>query len=204
VSAPLDRPDTPAASPCGARHGDARVGDVFLDVPTIAARVRELGAEIGRDYQGREPLLVSILKGGVIFMADLARSIDLKVEMDFLAISSYLQEHGDGGQKAVRFLKDLDQPIKDKDVLLVQDIVDTGLTLHYILRSLSLRRPASLEVCTLLDRPQQRLVDIDVRYRGFTVPDDFLVGYGFDHRQAFRNVPHLAFLEVEPTLPGLF
>ena len=201
---PTDQPDTPETSPCGPRHSDARVGDVFLDTPAIAARVRELGAEISRDYVGRDLLLVSILKGGVIFMADLARSIDLMVEMDFLAISSYLQEHRDTGKKAIRFLKDLDQPIKDKDVLVVQDIVDTGLTLHYILRSLSLRRPSSLEVCTLLDRPQQRLVDIDVRYRGFNVPDDFVVGYGFDHRQAFRNIPYLAFIEVEPALPGLF
>ena len=137
---PPDTLDTPDTSPCDPRRGDARVGDVFLDAPTIAARVRELGAEISRDYEGRELLLVSILKGGVIFMADLARSIDLKVEMDFLAISSYLQEHRDAGKKAIRFFKDLDQPIKDKDVLVVQDIVDTGLTLHYILRSLSLRR----------------------------------------------------------------
>lgn len=204
MSTPSDQPHTSETSSCGPRHGDARVGGVFLDMPTIAARVRELGAEISRDYEGRELLLVSILKGGVIFMADLARSIDLTVEMDFLAISSYLQEHRDAGQKAIRFLKDLDQPIKDKDVLVVQDIVDTGLTLHYILRSLSLRRPGSLEVCTLLDRPQQRLVDIDVRYRGFNVPDDFVVGYGFDHRQAFRNMPYLAFLEVEPNQPGLF
>ena len=193
-----------ATHPCGADRASARVGDLLIDAGAIAGRVRELGAEISRDYQGTQLLLVSILKGGVIFMADLARSIDLFVEMDFLAISSYLQEHRDVGAKAVRFLKDLDQPIKDKDVLVVQDIVDTGLTLHYIIRSLSLRKPRSLEVCTLLDRPQQRLVDIPVRYSGFTVPDDFVVGYGFDHRQAFRNIPYLALLQLESSQPTLF
>jgi hypoxanthine phosphoribosyltransferase len=204
VSAPPNQPHPFATSPCGPRQGGAALGDTFLDTPTIAARVSELGAQISGDYQDRDLLLVSILKGGVVFMADLARSIDLLVEMDFLAISSYLQEHSEGGKKAIRFLKDLDQPIKDKNVLVVQDIVDTGLTLHYILRSLSLRRPRSLEVCTLLDRPQQRLVDIDVRYSGFTVSDEFVVGYGFDHRQAFRNVPYLAFLDIEPRQPTLF
>lgn len=192
------------ATTCGLDLAGAAVGDIFLDTGTISARVHELGIEITRDYQGRELLLVSILKGGVVFMADLARAIDLLVEMDFLAISSYVQEHKDTGNKAIRFLKDLDQPIKDKDVLVVQDIVDTGLTLHYILRSLSLRRPRSLEVCTLLDRPQQRLVDIPVRYSGFTVSDDFVVGYGFDHRQAFRNIPYLAYLDLRSSQPTLF
>jgi hypoxanthine phosphoribosyltransferase len=204
VNAPSDQAPPPATTPRGTGHAGGHVGDMYLDAATIAARVRELGAEITRDYRGKELLLISILKGGVVFMADLARSVDLLLEMDFLAISSYLQEHGDSGGKAIRFLKDLDQPIKDKDVLVVQDIVDTGLTLHYILRSLSLRRPGSLEVCTLLNRPQQRLVDIDVRYSGFNVSDDFVVGYGFDHRQAFRNIPHLAFLDLGPSKPTLF
>lgn len=186
------------------RHADARVGDVFLDAKTIAGRVRELGGQITQDYADKDLLLVSILKGGVVFMADLARNIALPLEMDFLAISSYRQEHRDVGKKAIRFLKDLDQPIKGKHVLIVQDIVDTGLTLHYILRSLGLRRPASLEVCTLLDRPQLRLVDIDVRYIGFTVSDDFVVGYGFDYYQLFRNVPFLAFLDFTTDQTTLF
>lgn len=181
----------------------ALVGDVFLDRQTIQNRVRDIGLQITTDYRGEDLLLVSILKGAVIFMADLARSIDLPVEMDFLAISSYRQEHREAGTKAIRFLKDLDQPIKDKHVLLVQDVVDTGLTLHYILRSLELRRPRSLHVCTLLDRPEQRLVDVDIRYRGFVAPDDFVVGYGFDHRQVFRNIPYLAYLDIDssPTSP---
>ena len=171
---------------------------------TIAERVRELGAEITRDYQGQDLLLISILRGAVFFMADLARAIDLPLEMDFLAISSYTEEHSQTGTKAIRFLKDLDQPVKDKNVLVVEDMIDSGLTLHYIMRSLGLRRPRSLEVCTLFDRPHQRLVDIDVRYRGFEVPDDFFVGYGFDYRQSFRNIPYVAYLRLEPEQPTLF
>ncbi len=123
---------------------DERLGEIFVDDKTIAARVRELGAEITRDYQGKDLLLISILRGAVFFMADLARAIDLPLEMDFLAISSYTEEHGETGTKAIRFLKDLDQPIKDKNVLIVEDVVDSGLTLHYIMRSLTLRRPCSL------------------------------------------------------------
>jgi hypoxanthine phosphoribosyltransferase len=198
VNDPVDTAGSADTLPCPTRKGHGRVGGTFLDSSTISARVRDLGGEITTDYRDQELLLVSILKGGVMFMADLARSIDLPVEMDFLSISSYRQEHQETGTKAIRFLKDLDQPIKDKHVLVVEDIVDTGLTLHYILRSLNLRRPASLEVCTLLDRPQQRLVDIEARYSGFTVCDDFVVGYGFDYHQAFRNLPYLAFLEADP------
>ena len=179
------------------------MGDVFLSEETIHARVKELGAQITRDYRGDALLLVSILKGAIYFMADLARAIDLPLEMDFLAISSYVQEHREAGKKAIRFLKDLDRPVKDANILIVEDIIDTGLTLHYILRSLNLRRPRSLEVCTLLDRPEQRLVEFDVRYRGFEVPDDFFVGYGFDDRQSLRNIPYIAYLRVDDTR-GLF
>jgi hypoxanthine phosphoribosyltransferase len=196
-------PQGPTSS-CDACRGDDRLGDVYLDMATIAGRVQKLGTEITRDYQGQDLLLISILKGAVFFMADLARAIDLPLEMDFLAISSYLHEHGQTGSKAIRFLKDLDRPIKDKNVLVVEDMIDSGLTLHYIMRSLGLRRPRSLEVCTLFDRPHQRLVDIDVRYVGFEVTDDFLVGYGFDYRQLFRNIPHVAHLRLEPRQPTLF
>jgi hypoxanthine phosphoribosyltransferase len=181
----------------------SNVGDVFMTEATIAARVRELGAEITRDYREEPILLISILKGALYFMADLARAIDLPVEMDFLAISSYEQEHTEVGKKAIRFLKDLDRPVKDMNVLIVEDIIDTGLTLHYILRSLQLRRPRSLEVCTLLDRPQERLADFAVRYVGFDVPGDFLVGYGFDYKQFFRNLPHIAYLKLDDDT-GLF
>jgi hypoxanthine phosphoribosyltransferase len=147
---------------------------------------------------------VSILRGSLFFVADLIRAIDLPLELDFLAISSYTKEHAQTGSKAIRFLKDLDQPLRDKNVLLVEDIIDSGLTLHYITRSLGLRRPRSLEICTLFDRAHLRLVDMDVRYTGFEVPDDFLVGYGFDYRQSFRNVPHVAYLRMGPDQPTLF
>jgi hypoxanthine phosphoribosyltransferase len=188
----------------GPKNAAEHIGDPFLDAGTIARRVAELGAEITRDYQGRQLLLVSILRGSMFFLADLARAIHMPVEIDFLAISSYTEEHTQTGARAIRFLKDLDQPVKDKDVLVVEDVIDSGLTLHYIERSLKLRRPRSLEVCTLFDRPYQRLVDIDVRYRGFEVPDDFFVGYGFDYRQSFRNLPYVAYLKLGPDQPTLF
>jgi hypoxanthine phosphoribosyltransferase len=183
---------------------DEQIGDVFLDAETIASRVKEIGAEITRDYQGEDLLVVSILRGSLFFVADLIRAIDLPLELDFLAISSYTEEHAQTGSKAIRFLKDLDEPVKDKNVLIVEDMIDSGLTLHYITRSLSLRRPRSLEVCTFFDRPYLRLVDMDVRYTGFEVPDDFFVGYGFDYRQSFRNVPYVAYLRMGPDQPTLF
>jgi hypoxanthine phosphoribosyltransferase len=180
------------------------VGRVFLDGGTIAARVQELGIEISRDYRGQEILLVGLLKGSVFFLADLARAIDVPLEIDFLSLSSYTREHQQTGNKAIRFLKDLDQPVKDKNVIVVQDMIDSGLTLHYINRSLSLRRPRALEACILFDRPQLRLVDLDVRYRGFEVPDDFFVGYGFDYQQLFRNLPYVAYLKSHNRQPSLF
>jgi hypoxanthine phosphoribosyltransferase len=175
-----------------------------LDAATIAGRVRELGAEISRDHQGEELLLVGLLKGSVYFLADLARAIDVPLEIDFLSLSSYTQEHEQTGTKAIRFLKDLDQPVRDKNVIVVQDMIDSGLTLHYINRSLSLRRPRSLEACILFDRPQLRLVDLEVRYSGFEVPDDFFVGYGFDYRQLFRNRPYVAYLKADSRQTALF
>jgi hypoxanthine phosphoribosyltransferase len=167
---------------------DSRIGEIFLDEAAIDRRVLELGSQITRDYKGQDLLLISILKGAIFFMA----------------ISSYMHEHEETGKKAIRFLKDLDRPIKDKNVLVVEDMIDSGLTLHYIMRSLGLRRPHSLEVCTLFDRPHQRLVDVDVRYVGFEVPDDFFVGYGFDYRQLFRNIPHVAYLHLQPRQSTLF
>lgn len=172
------------------------IGDVFLDAGTIARRVDELGADITRDYAGQEILLVGLLKGSIFFVSDLARAIALPLEIDFLSLSSYRKEHMETGAKAIRFLKDLDQPVKDKNVIVVQDMIDSGLTLHYINRSLSLRRPRTLEACILFDRPQLRLVDLEVRYRGFEVPDDFFVGYGFDYQQLWRNLPYVAYLKA--------
>jgi hypoxanthine phosphoribosyltransferase len=196
-------PPTPSAYR-GPKNAKEHIGAAFLDAESIARRVHELGADITRDYQGRKLLLIAILRGSLFFVADLARAIGVPVEMDFLAISSYTEEHSEPGTRAIRFLKDLDEPVKDKHVLLVEDMIDSGLTLHYILRSLGLRRPQTLEVCTLFDRPHRRLVDIDVRYRGFEVPDDFFVGYGFDYRQSFRNLPYVAYLKQGPDQPTLF
>jgi hypoxanthine phosphoribosyltransferase len=186
----------PGADSAATADDRRRIGDVYLTRPQIAARVAELGAQITRDYRDADLLLISILKGAIFFMADLARCIDLPLQMDFLDITSYQDAREQTGSKGIRFLKDLERPLAGKDVLLVEDIVDTGLTLHYITRTLGLRDPASLEVCTLLDRPYRRLADIPVKYRGFTVPDDFFVGYGFDYKQRFRNLPELAFLHL--------
>lgn len=179
------------------------LGGVFLDRETIAGRVRDLGQEISRDYAGDDLLLVSVLKGAIFFLADLARAVDLDVALDFLAISSYADEQMASGpdsdnapHRGIRFLKDLDAPVEGKHLLVVEDIIDTGLTLHYVLRALTLRSPASLAVCTLLDRPYRRLVDIPARYCGFTVPDDFFVGYGFDYLQHFRDLPDIHFLRI--------
>lgn len=183
---------------------DEQTGDVFLDAASIEARVRELGSQIAQDYVDRDLLVVAILRGSLFFVSDLVRAIDLPLELDFLAISSYTQEHSKTGAKAIRFLKDLDEPLKDKNVLLVEDMIDSGLTLHYILRSFNLRRPLSLEICTLFDRPHLRLVDMEVKYTGFEVPDDFFVGYGFDYRQSFRNLPYVAYLKMGPDQPTLF
>lgn len=182
----------------------AVTGPVFLDEQTLRRRVAELGAEISRDFEGDEILLVGILKGSVFFLADLARAIKVPLEIDFLSLSSYHQEHHQTGVKAIRFLKDLDQPIKGKNVIVVQDMIDSGLTYHFIQRSLALRRPRRLEACTLFDRPQLRLVDIEVRYRGFEVPDDFFVGYGFDFKQYYRNLPYVAYLQPEDLQQSLF
>lgn len=182
--------------PPGPSQDRSLIGDVYLDAEVIATRVDELGAQIAKDYADADLLLVSVLKGAVFFMADLARAIDLPLEIDFMAISSYQQDHEEQHRRAIRFMKDLDRPLQGRDVLVVEDIVDTGLTLNYILRSLGLREPHSLEVCTLLDRPYRRIADVGVRYSGFTVPDDFFVGYGFDYRQRYRNLPYLAFLKI--------
>ena len=192
-------PDVPRREP-----DVPEVGSTFLSTDAIAARVAELGLEISRDYAGREILLVGTLKGSIYFLADLARAMTVPVEIDFLALSSYTKEHKETGSKAIRFLKDLDAPIKDKNVVVVQDMIDSGLTLHYIYRSLSIRRPHTLEACVLFDRPQLRLVDLDVKYVGFEVPDDFFVGYGFDYKQLYRNLPYVAHLNGSPYEPGLF
>jgi hypoxanthine phosphoribosyltransferase len=151
-------------------------------------RVGELGAEIGRDYAGRDLVLVTILKGAFVFAADLARAIREPHSMDFLVLAGYGGELG--GRSRIRLIKDLDLPITGRDVLLVENVVDTGMTLNYVAKTLMLRGPRDLAVCTLFDRPYRRLVDdLPMRYVGFTVPDEFFVGYGFHVHERFRNLP---------------
>jgi hypoxanthine phosphoribosyltransferase len=172
---------------------------VVIEEQELRRRVRELGAEISRDYAGRIPVLVSVLKGAFVFLADLVREISIPVHVDFMAITRYGAGRRGG---AVRIEKDLDLVVAGRDVLVVEDIVDTGLTLGYLIKSLGARDPASLAVCTLLDRRARRLTKLPLRYVGFEVPDRFLVGYGLDHRELWRNLPHLAALPEEATAPS--
>jgi hypoxanthine phosphoribosyltransferase len=153
--------------------------------------VAELGAEIAGDYAGREPLLVGSLKASFVFLADLMRALPILHNVDFVELAGYSSDET-GGTPAIRFLKDLDTPLEGRDVLIVEDVIDTGLTLHYLVRTFRLRSPRSLWVVTFLDRPYRRLVqDLPVRYVGFTVPDEFFVGYGFDAEERYRNLPDL-------------
>jgi len=170
------------------------VGEIYLTAEEIRTRVTELGAEIARDYEGREPLLVSSLKTSVFFLADLSRAIPIPHAIDFIALAGY---GGAASRSGVRFIKDLDSAIEGRHVLLVEDVVDTGLTLNYVCRTLSLRSPASLAAVTFLDRPYRRLVeDLPVRYVGFTVPDEFFVGYGFDLDERYRHLPDLRLIKL--------
>ncbi|MGI6207133.1 MAG: hypoxanthine phosphoribosyltransferase [Anaerolineae bacterium] len=169
------------------------IAAVALTEDQIADRVRELGQEIARDYEGLEPVLVGVLKGMFIFMADLVRAIPIPLVVDFMAISRYGPTAKTKG--VVRIVKDLDVSITGRHVLFVEDIIDTGMTLNYILKTLSSRRPASLKVCALVDVPRRRIIDLPIAYRGFTVEDGFLVGYGLDYREKYRNLPYMALLD---------
>ena len=167
------------------------VGEIYLSADEIRRRVGELGEQIGSDYAGREPLLVGLLKASTVLIADLSRALPILHHLDFLELAGYGSEQQDG-RRGIRLLKDLDVQIEGRDVLLVEDVVDTGLTLNYLCKTLSLRGPDSLAAVTLLDRPYRRLVsDLPVRYVGFTVPDEYFVGYGFDLRERYRNLPDL-------------
>jgi hypoxanthine phosphoribosyltransferase len=161
-------------------------------------RVRELGAEIARDYAGLEPLLVGSLKASFVFLADLSRALPILHGLDFVELAGYGSAHM-GGHEQIRVLKDLDVDVGDRDVLLVEDVVDTGLTLNYLVRTLELRKPRSIAAVTLLDRPYRRLVDdLPVRYVGFVVPDELFVGYGFDLEEQWRQLPDLRLLRLSP------
>jgi len=169
------------------------IAEVLLSEEQIQDRVRALAAEIRRDYTGKDALFVTVLKGGLYFLADLTRALDMHVAIDFMAISSY--RGGKGPSGAVRLIKDLDEELMGRHVLLVEDIIDTGLTASYLLRTLAARDPADLAICTLLERTSRRIVPtLPIRYRGFEVPDRFLVGYGLDYRQYYRNLPYVGVL----------
>jgi hypoxanthine phosphoribosyltransferase len=169
---------------------------ILLDAAALKARVAELGREIARDYGGTDLRLVTVLKGGLYFLADLAREIDLPLTMDFIAVSPYAA--GAGG--VVRVTKDLSDDISDANVLLVEDVVDTGLTVNYVLTLLRAHNPATLEVCALLDKPARRIAEVPIAYRGFLMPDRFLVGYGLDLEGRYRNLPCIATLRDEAVL----
>jgi hypoxanthine phosphoribosyltransferase len=171
---------------------EAGVGEVLIGEDELQARIRQLGAEISADYQGRELLLVGVLKGAVFFMADLMRSISVACEIDFMAISSYGAATDSSG--VVRILKDLDINIEGRHVLVVEDIIDSGLTLSYLLRNLESREPASLEICALLTKPDRREVEVPVRYIGFEIPNRFVIGYGLDFAERYRNLPYVGVL----------
>jgi hypoxanthine phosphoribosyltransferase len=172
---------------------DPKIGEILVQPDQLQRRVRELGAEISADYEGRNPLLIGVLKGAVFFLADLMRQISVPCELDFMAISSYGSSTQSSG--VVRILKDLDAAIEGRDVLIVEDIVDSGLTLQYLMRNLGARGPASLEVCALLTKPERRKVDLPTKYLGFEIPDKFAIGYGLDHAEHYRNLPYVAALE---------
>jgi hypoxanthine phosphoribosyltransferase len=177
---------------------EAAVGEILIDRETLAARVAELGTEISADYEGRDLLLIGVLKGAVFFMADLMRHLTVPCEVDFMAISSYGDATDSSG--IVRILKDLDINIEGRHVLVVEDIIDSGLTLSYLIRNLESREPATLEVCALLTKPSRREIDIPVRYVGFEIPNKFVVGYGLDFAERYRNLPYVGVLD-EHLLP---
>ena len=165
----------------------------------IQQQVRELGQAISRDYAGLNPLLIGVLKGVVPFMADLLRMITIPISVDYMAISSYSTESRDRG--VVRVEKDLEIPLEGRHVLFVEDVIDTGLTLHYLLRTLRAHEPASLEVCALFDKPRRRLASIPIKYKGFDLPDLFVVGYGLDFDELYRNLPFVGVLKPEVFQP---
>ena len=174
---------------------EADISNIIFSKESIQHRIHEIGRQISADYAGLNPLMVGVLRGVLFFMADLLREVQIPLEVDFLAISSYSTESRDQG--FVRLEKDLDIPIRGRHVLFIEDVIDTGLTLSYILRNLRTRQPASLEICVLFNKPTKRLIDIPMRYKGFDLPDQFVVGYGLDYREKYRNLPYVGLLRTE-------
>lgn len=168
---------------------------VLLSEEEVDARINEMGEQISRDYAGRQVHMVCVLKGGAFFLCELAKRITVPVSLDFMAVSSYGNNTSSSGD--IRFVKDLDESIKDKDVLIVEDIVDSGRTLSRLLEELGKRGPASLRLCTLLDKPDRRVVQVPVDYTGFQIPDEFVVGYGLDYAQKYRNLPYIGTISFD-------
>jgi hypoxanthine phosphoribosyltransferase len=170
------------------------ISQILFSTEEIQTRTQELGAQISADYAGKNPLFIGVLKGVLFFMSDLLRAIQIPLEMDFMAITSYSAEARDRG--IVRVVKDLEISIEDRHVVFVEDVIDTGLTLNYMLNNLRTRNPASLEVCTLFDKASHRLITLPIKYKGFDLPDKFVVGYGLDHREQYRNLPYVGLLKA--------
>jgi hypoxanthine phosphoribosyltransferase len=172
---------------------DDAIGEILVPADELAQRVRELAEQVSRDYEGRDLILIGVLKGAVFFLSDLMRELTIPCEVDFMAVASYGSATKSSG--VVRILKDLDAVIEGRDVLIVEDIVDSGLTLQYLLRNLAGRNPRSLEVCALLIKPERRKVELNTRYVGFEIPNEFAIGYGLDHAERYRNLPYVAALK---------
>jgi hypoxanthine phosphoribosyltransferase len=170
-------------------------GEILVSADELQRRVSDLGAEISRDYEGRDLVLVGVLRGAILFVADLMRALEVPCEVDFMAVSSYGSATDSSG--VVRIHKDLDSSIEGRDVVIVEDIIDSGLTLQYLLRNLRARDPQSLEVCALLTKPERRRVDLPIKYVGFEIPNRFVIGYGLDHAQRYRNLPYVAALDQD-------
>lgn len=168
---------------------------VLIDEQAVDQKIAELGARISKDYAGKEVHLICVLKGGVFFMCELAKRITVPVSMDFMSVSSYGNDTKSSG--VVKIVKDLDDPIEGKDVLVVEDIIDSGRTLSYLLEILKNRKPASLHLCTLLDKPERRVKPVEVDYTAFNIPDEFVVGYGLDYAQRYRNLPYIGVVELD-------
>jgi hypoxanthine phosphoribosyltransferase len=175
---------------------DATIGEVLISEEVLQARVAEIAKKVSEDYADRDLLVIGVLKGAIFFIADLVRHLDVLCELDFMAVSSYGSSTHSSG--VVRILKDLEVPIAGRHVLLVEDVVDSGLTLSYLIKNLRARGPASLEICALLTKPGHRRLAIPTRYVGFELDDIFVIGYGLDHAQRYRNLPYIAALELEP------
>lgn len=168
---------------------------VLIDENAVDQRIAELGAQISKDYAGKQVHLICVLKGGVFFMCELAKRITVPVSMDFMSVSSYGNDTKSSG--VVKIVKDLDEPIEGKDVLIVEDIIDSGRTLSYLIEILKNRNPKSLHLCTMLDKPERRVKKVDVDYTAFDIPDEFVVGYGLDYAQRYRNLPYIGVVELD-------